>query len=83
MRNYCGLTTLGRAKPAFWWCHMHIECLKGMAQMLREVPTDADVELLRPEYGIDAESIGKPAKWGEGLIWEELHFETRCLYTID
>ena len=54
-----------------------------MAQILREMPTDADVGLLRSEYGIDAESIGKPAKWGEGLVWEELHFKTRYPYAID
>lgn len=83
LRNHRGLSTLRRAKAAFWWCAMHVECPKDMAQILREMPTDADVELLRSEYGIDAESIGKPAKWGEGLAWEELHFRTRYPYAID
>lgn len=83
LRNHRGLTTLRRAKAAFWWCAMHVECPKGMAQILREMPTDADVGLLRSEYGIDAESVGRPAKWGEGLVWEELHFKTRYPYVID
>ena len=83
LRNHRGLSTLRRAKAAFWWCAMHVECPKDMAQILREMPTDADVGLLRSEYGIDAESIGKPAKWGEGLVWEELHFKTRYPYAID
>ena len=83
LRSHRGLSTLRRAKAAFWWCAMHVECPKGMAQILREMPTDADVGLLRSEYGIDAESIGRPAKWGEGLVWEELHFKTRYPYSID
>ena len=46
LRNHRGLTTLRRAKAALWWCHAHVECPKGMAQTLREMPTDADIELL-------------------------------------
>ena len=83
LRNHRELTTLRRAKAAFWWCHTHVECPKGMAQTFREMSTDADIELLRGEYGIDINSIGCPAKWGEGLVWEELHFKTRYPYSID
>ena len=83
LRNHRGLSTLKRAKAAFWWCYMHVERPKGMAQTLREMPTDDDLDLLRSEYGIAAESVGAPAKWGEGLVWEELHFKTRYPYSID
>lgn len=79
LRKHRGLTTLRRAKAAFWWCHTHVE----LAQTLREMPTDADIELLRSEYGIDIDTIGRPIKWGEGLVWEELHFKTRYPYSID
>ena len=45
------------------------------------MPTDSDIGLLRAEYGIDAEDVGAPKKWGEGIVWEELHHKTR--YPID
>mgnify|MGYP003311334480 FL=1 len=48
-----------------------------MADTLREMPTDADVDLLRERYGMRAEDASRPEKWGEGLVWEELHHKTR------
>ena len=48
-----------------------------MADTLREMPTDADIDMLRDRYGIKADGLEKPEKWGEGLVWEELHHKTR------
>lgn len=64
-------------KAVFWWCYLHVECPKTMADTLREMPTDADVDLLRERYGMRAEDASRPEKWGEGLVWEELHHKTR------
>ena len=83
LRNHRGLSVLKRVKAVFWWCYMHVECPKGMARTLREMPTDDDVELLRSEYGMDVEGVGAPAKWGEGLVWEELHHRTRHPYSTE
>ena len=83
LRNHRGLSVLKRVKAVFWWCYMHVECPKGMARTLREMPTDDDVELLRSEYGMDVEDVGAPAKWGEGLVWEELHHRTRYPYSTE
>ena len=47
-----------------------------MAETLREMPTDADIELLREGYGMRTEDIGAPRKWGYGIAWEELHVAT-------
>ena len=77
LRSHRGLTKLKRVKAVFWWCYLHVECPKAMADTLREMPTDADVDLLRERYGMRAEDASRPEKWGEGLVWEELHHKTR------
>jgi hypothetical protein len=82
LRNHRGLSKLKRAKAIFWWCYLHVECPKGMAQTLREMPTDEDIDILRDEYGIRTDDIAAPQKWGEGLVWEELHHKTRYPYSI-
>ena len=77
LRSHRGLTKPKRVKAVFWWCYLHVECPKTMADTLREMPTDADVDLLRERYGMRAEDASRPEKWGEGLVWEELHHKTR------
>ncbi len=83
LRNRRGLSTPKRVKAVFWWCYMHVECPKDMPRTLREMPTDSDIGLLRAEYGIDAEDVGAPKKWGEGIVWEELHHKTRYPYSTE
>lgn len=83
LRRHRGLSTPKRVKAAFWWCCMHTECPKSMADMLRDMPTDADIELLREEFGVKADETGRPDKWGEGLVWEELHHRTRYPYSTE
>ena len=78
-----GLSLLRRAKTVFWWCYMHVESPMSMADTLREMPTDADVDLLRERYGVRAEGAGGPEKWGEGLVWEELHHKTRYPFSSE
>lgn len=77
LRNHRGMSTLRRVKAAFWWCYMHVEVPKSMSQTLREMPTDDDIEVLQNQYGIRAQEIGKELKWGDAIVWEELHFKTR------
>lgn len=54
-----------------------------MADTLCQMPTDADIDMLRDRYGIKADGLEKPEKWGEGLVWEELHHKTRYPYSVD
>ena len=83
LRSHRGLSLLRRVKAVFWWCYMHVESPRSMADTLREMPTDADVDLLRERYGVKAEGIGAPEKWGEGLVWEELHHKTRYPFSSE
>lgn len=81
--NHRGLAKLKRVKAVFWWCYVHVECPKSMADTLREMPTDADVDLLRERYGMRAEGACRPGRWGEGLVWEELHHKTRYPFSSE
>lgn len=83
MRDHRGLSDLRRIKAIFWWCYMHTEYPMTAAEILREMPTDDDIELLRDIYGIKInENIG-PEKWGTGIVWEEFHHRTRWPYEFD
>ena len=67
LRNHRGLSALKRAKAVFWWCYLHVESPKSMADTLQG---DADRRRCRKaedEYGVKADEVGAPQKWGEGL----------------
>ena len=83
VRDHRGLSDLRRAKAVFWWCYMHTECPLPAAQLLKEMPTDDDVDLLRDVYGVDLPRDAGPVEWGSGVVWEELHHRTRWPYSID
>ena len=83
LRFHRGPTKLKRVKAVFWWCYLHVERPESMADTLRQMPTDADVDMLRDRYGIKADGLEKPEKWGEGLVWEEMHHKTRHPYSVD
>lgn len=83
LRSHRGLSEVKRVKAAFWWCYMHVECPRSMADTLREMPTDDDIDLLRKELGVGGDDSGRPRKWGEGLVWEELHLGTRYPYSTE
>ena len=76
LRNHRGLSTLRRVKAVFWWCHVHRECPPGPAEMLRTMPSDDDIDLLRRLFGPKEDPLGRPERWGSGLVWSELHMGT-------
>lgn len=68
LRFHRGLTKLKRVKAVFWWCYLHVERPKSMADTLRQMPTDADVDLLRDRYGIKADGLEKPRSGARALF---------------
>lgn len=75
LQDHRGLTTLRRAKAAFWWCYLHSEFKVSEAEMLRSMKTDEEVEGLfaltsKPTYRDD----GAPDEVGSAAPeWSELH----------
>ena len=42
--DHRGLSLTRRIKTIFWWCYMHTEHPLPPAQILKTMPTDADIE---------------------------------------
>ena len=76
LREHRGLFLERRIKAVYWWCYMHTECPMSAAEILRAMPTDESIarEMRSISYENRA-SIG-PQRWGDGLVWQELHRST-------
>lgn len=84
LANHRGMSIDHRIKAVLWFCYMQSECPKGFAQMLREFPDDDKVREWRMKAAnASGDDTGAPARWGEGLVWSELHRSTPCPYAID
>lgn len=73
LREHRGLSLLRRAKATFWWCYMHTEHPLPAAEILRTMPTDADIAELYAKLAWQPQKREGPAEWGDGLVWSELH----------
>ena len=78
-----GLRLEHRIKAAYWWCYMHTECPLSFARILETMPTNADIDILEKVYSVKLRNFDEPAKWGTGLVWNELHNPTPYPYNID
>ena len=76
LRRHRGMSTTRRVKAVFWWCYMHTECPASAAQILKEMPSDDDVELLHEAFGSPIKDEGGPMEWGQGIVWSEFHSTT-------
>ena len=76
LRERRGLSPERRVKAVRWWCCMHAGSPLPAAETLRAMPTDAGIakEMRLASYE-DGARLG-PQKWGDGLVWEELHRST-------
>jgi hypothetical protein len=83
LRNHRGLSLIRRVKAVYWWCYMHTECPLPASEMLRSMPTDADIDLLYETYASNPKESYGPPEWGDGLVWDELHTKTRYPCAID
>lgn len=84
LRLHRGMNVDHRIKAVFWLCYMESEAPVPFARMLEEFPTDDDVKRWRLEaVRQQGDDTGEPARWGEGLVWSELHHTTSHPYKID
>lgn len=82
LREHRGMSELRRVKAVFWWCYMHTECPMGASDLLREMPTDADIQLLYDTYAIHPRREDGGPEWGDRAVWQELHHQTPYPYSI-
>ena len=73
LREHRGLSLERRIKAVYWWCYMHTECPLPAAEILKAMPTDADIAREMRMVGYEDRARIGPREWGDGLVWEELH----------
>lgn len=75
LQDHRGMNTLRRIKAVFWWCYMHIEYPLSPADILREMPTDTDIDDLYFNCS-QAQRLqeGLPG-WGDAVVWSEFHHQ--------
>lgn len=84
LRLHRGMNIDHRIKAVFWYCYMNSEAPRPFAELLRELPTDGDIrEWRRQAAKANGDDTGAPARWGEGIVWSELHHQTLYPYVID
>lgn len=83
LRDHRGMSSLHRIKAVYWYCYMKTEAPMSMAEILKSMPTDDDIDFLYENYGITQDCGNEPVEWGQGLVWNELHTSTRYPYSVD
>lgn len=76
LREHRGLSLERRIKAVYWWCYMHTECPMSAAEILRVMPTDEDIAREMQSISYENRASLGPQRWGDGLVWEELHKST-------
>lgn len=54
-----------------------------VSEILKEIPTDDDIDMLYELYGDVGKKDENLLRWGNGLLWEGLHFKTSYPYSTD
>ena len=76
LREHRGLALERRIKAVYWWCYMHTERPMPAAEILRVMPTDEGIAKEMRAIGYENRASLGPQRWGDGLVWEELHRST-------
>lgn len=83
LRNHRGLSLMRRVKAVFWWCYMHTEDPKPARELLRSMPTDADIDFLYRTYSASPKREDGGPEWGDRVVWEELHRKDPYPFWLD
>ena len=83
LKDHRGMSLARRIKAIFWWCYQHIENPATPAEILKIMPTDAQLE----EYYLNQENLHITQRnlpgWGDAITWNELHHTTPYNNTWD
>ena len=71
-----GLSLARRLKAVYWWCYMHSPKPLSASEILKCMPTDASISAvyrrLLQKYRVD----NTIPRWGDAIVWNELHMST-------
>lgn len=73
LEEHRGLSLERRIKAVFWWCYTHTENPLSAADILKVMPTDESIAQEMRLIGYEDRTKMGPQRWGDGLVWEELH----------
>ena len=73
LRDHRGLSIERRLKAIFWWCYMHSPSPLPAAEVLRVMPTDRSVAAIYERLGERERLEGTIPRWGDAIVWSELH----------
>jgi hypothetical protein len=81
LRDHRGLDIEKQIKAVFWWCYMHTECPLGPAELLEVMPKNSDIDARYKASVKDDGLHGSIPRWGDAIVWHELH--TASPYKMD
>ena len=73
LRDHRGLSVERRLKAIFWWCYVHSPEPLPAAEMLRVMPTDRSIAAIYDRLGERQRLEGTIPRWGDAVVWSELH----------
>lgn len=76
LRDHRGMRLSRRIKAVFWWCYMHTEHPLSAAQILKTMPTDAQIEAAWHHCSREHAANGVIPQWGDAICWADLHHTT-------
>jgi hypothetical protein len=73
LRDHRGMDAAGRAKAIFRWCYEHSPSPLPPAEVLRVMPTDRSIASVCQRLGERGQLEGTVPRWGDAIVWTELH----------
>ena len=73
LRDHRGLSVEHRLKAIFWWCYVHSPEPLPVAEILRVMPTDRSIAAIYDRLGERQRLDGTIPRWGDAVVWSELH----------
>ena len=83
LRLHRGMSTIRRIKACYWWCYMHSECPLSAPELLKRMPRDCDIDILKNKYRTESNDTGAPDEWGTGVQWNEFHSPVEYPYRYE
>ena len=73
LRDHRGLSIERRLKAIFWWCYMRSPSPLPAAEILRVMPTDRSIAAIYERLDERQRLEGTIPRWGDAIVWSELH----------